>query len=52
MTKTTQTRRTYKITQYGTDARVAQGSDGEMYKSHKTPSGRWSSWRRCSLVPA
>ena len=49
---TTQTRRTYKITQYGTDSRVALGSDGETYISHRTPSGRWSAWRACSLVPA
>jgi hypothetical protein len=45
-------KKTYKITQYGTDARVALGSDGESYSSRRMPSGQWSAWRRCSLVPS
>jgi hypothetical protein len=51
MTTTTTTRKTYKVTMIQGSSRIATGSDGETYISHKMPSGKWSRWTTAHIVP-
>ena len=41
---------TYKVTEIQGRNRLAMGSDGEAYVSHKATSGRWSRWTKARLT--
>lgn len=44
------TRTTYTVTMIQGSSRIANGSDGKVYISHKTSSGAWSRWSPAHLT--